>query len=704
MPTLLPSRTRPLRPLAATITPLALAFAILLTACAPAEHRQRSDRIADQVIEESQKKAMGETEPLSIVPASVMLRRQLLGDQDLPTTDAASYGPDRMPEGRHWPEEGYPYAADETPAAAPPPGEPLKLSLVEALKVAAGSSRDYQSRKEDVFRAALDLDLERHEFRLTFRGLVEGDISSDLGADPTVSGTTGTASISPAQRLKTGADLTGRLGLDVARLLAPNHATASGLFADASVSIPLLRGAGRHIVTEPLTQAERDTMYALWRLHRFRQTLAVRVASSYLGVLQQEDQVVNAEENYRRLITAAERARRLGEAGRLPEFQVDQAAQDELRARNRWISARETLERRRDDFKQLIDLPPDAAIELDRDELAALSEDVRERLLPEPEPEQDGDEPDNADEGEQVDRGNPSQRPGPGDADSPADGALPVEEAEQQPLPGVDMPVELDPPVREGEGPYELAERRAIELALENRLDLRVSLEQVYDSQRRVALAADRLRAELTLFGGADLGQRRASPSAAERGTNLSLRPDRGFYEAVLTLDLPLDRRAEAHAYRDSFISLERAARDFQSQEDQVKSEVRDGLRNLVESRESLRIQAQAVALAERRVESTELFLQAGRAEIRDLLDAQESLLTAQNALTAALIDYRLGEIELQRDMGVLMVAPDGTWTEFDPEADGEAEQPEAENGPEMGRSNDRTQPARDGIAAVEGD
>ncbi len=702
MPNLLLSRTRPSRPLAATFTTLALAFAILLTACAPAQHRERSDRIAGRVVEDSQKKAMGETEPFSIAPASVMLRRQLLGDQDLPTTDAASYGPERMPEAEHWPEDGYPYVGDGPPPAAPPPGEPLKLSLVEALQAAAGSSRDYQSRKEDVFRAALDLDLERHEFRLTFRGLVEGDISSDLGADPTVSGATGTASISPAQRLKTGADLTGRLGLDVARLLAPNHATASGLFADASVSIPLLRGAGRHIVTEPLTQAERDTMYALWRLHRFRQTLAVRVASSYLGVLQQEDQVVNAEENYRRLITAAERARRLGAAGRLPEFQVDQAAQDELRARNRWISARETLERRRDDFKRLMDLPPDAEIELDRDELAALSQDVRDRLLPEPEHEVNGDEQGNA--GDDVEQGNPPQQPGAADADLPADGALPAEEAEQQPLPGIDMPIELDPPVREGEGPYELAERRAIELALENRLDLRVSLEQVYDSQRRVALAADRLRAELTLFGGANLGQRRTSPSAAERGTNLSLRPDRGFYEAVLTLDLPLDRRAEAHAYRDSFISLERAARDFQSQEDQVKSEVREGLRNLVESRESLRIQAQAVALAERRVESTELFLQAGRAEIRDLLDAQESLLTAQNALTAALIDYRLGEIELQRDMGVLMVAPDGTWTEFDPEADVEPGQPEADNGPEMGRNNTRRQPAHDGFAAVEGD
>jgi len=86
-----------------------------------------------------------------------------------------------------------------------------------------------------------------------------------------------------------------------------------------------------------------------------------------------------------------------------------------------------------------------------------------------------------------------------------------------------------------------------------------------------------------------------------------------------------------------------------------------------LQARESYRIQLEAVALAERRVDSTALFLQAGRAEVRDVLEAQEDLVNAQNALTAALVDYRVAELNLQRDMGVLQVSDDGLWHEFDP-------------------------------------
>ena len=62
------------------------------------------------------------------------------------------------------------------------------------------------------------------------------------------------------------------------------------------------------------------------------------------------------------------------------------------------------------------------------------------------------------------------------------------------------------------------------------------------------------------------------------------------------------------------------------------------------------------------------MFLEAGRAEIRDLLEAQEDLLSAQNALTAAITTYRVAELELQRDMGVLKIDEKGLWEEFSPE------------------------------------
>ena len=88
---------------------------------------------------------------------------------------------------------------------------------------------------------------------------------------------------------------------------------------------------------------------------------------------------------------------------------------------------------------------------------------------------------------------------------------------------------------------------------------------------------------------------------------------------------------------------------------------------SLLEARESIKIQAESVRVAQRRVDSTDLFLQAGRAEIRDLLEAQNSLNSAQDALTNAVVNYRIGELQFQRDLGVLEVGSDGLWVEFDP-------------------------------------
>jgi len=66
-------------------------------------------------------------------------------------------------------------------------------------------------------------------------------------------------------------------------------------------------------------------------------------------------------------------------------------------------------------------------------------------------------------------------------------------------------------------------------------------------------------------------------------------------------------------------------------------------------------------------VRSTDLLLQAGRAEIRDVLESSEALLNTQNSLAAAIVDYRVAEMELQRDLGLLQVDEKGLWKEYDP-------------------------------------
>jgi outer membrane protein TolC len=592
----------------------AAAILSLLAACSAETHRKRVDQRAYNIVHEKQQIALGRTEPFTVEAPADALRRRLLLSQDLPYAFKASLGSEFLPPVPHWPEPR-PMADTNLVPAMPPI---LVLTLNDALQVAARNSREYQGQKEDVFRAALNLDLERDQFRASFAALISGfyrydGSQSDADASESVGLNT---SAGMAQNLMNGSSFALRLGWDLVQLLEPENFTSRSVFGDASISIPLMRGAGRHIAAEPLLQAERDVTYAIYDFERFKRSFAVTVANEYLGVLQSADQVRNAEENYRGLIASTRRARRLLDAGDLPPIQVDQSIQDELNARNRWISARESQTAALDSFKALLGLPVDATVELDHREfekLASFARRITERAT-----------------------------------------VIDVEEE----IPPADAAIELQEPSAAGAGPFEIEPEQAIQIAFRNRMDLRIAEGRVSDAQRGVVVAADRLRTELTLFGtarvtGEDLG-------------DLSL--DQGDYSALLALELPLERTAEAIAYRSSYLQLQEAVRGLQALEDAIKQDVRQRLRTLREARETLRIQALSVELARRRVRGADLNLQAGRVEIRDLLEAQEDLLSAQNALTSAAVDYRLAELELQRDLDILEVAADGLWKEFNPE------------------------------------
>jgi len=110
---------------------------------------------------------------------------------------------------------------------------------------------------------------------------------------------------------------------------------------------------------------------------------------------------------------------------------------------------------------------------------------------------------------------------------------------------------------------------------------------------------------------------------------------------------------------------MDKTLRDKNLLEDQIKLQIRDDLRDLLRARESIQIQTISVEVAAKRVVSTNRFLDEGRAQMRDVLEAQDSLLAAQNSLTSAVISYRVAELTLQRDMGLLKVGPNGIWQEY---------------------------------------
>jgi outer membrane protein TolC len=577
--------------------------------------------VAYNVIEKKQQEALGKTEPFSIERPSDTLRRRLIEEQGLPISSEASLGTDKLKPVAHWPDESYPPEASSPDANIPvEPNRPLKVSLIDALQIGARDNPDYQSRKEDVFRAALDLDLAKNAFRNIFAAGTDSQIQMDTTGDDTVTTLDNGGSVGVTRTFKNGLDVSSAVAVDLLQLLTQGGASTLGLNVDTSVSLPLLRGAGRHIVMEPLTQAERNVIYRLWDFERYKRTFAVSVAQEYYAVLRQMDSVKNARENYSSAIRSARWSRRQGDAGRISEIQVDQAVTSELSARSNWIRAEEQLKRSLDSFKtSILGLPTDSLIELDPNDMVQLRQRAEEyvKMMKE------------------------ASRSGTAAAVPPADAN-----------------VVLVPPNKQEAGPYEIDEEAAVKLAIRNRLDLRAANGAVYDAQRQVVVAADALRAGLNLGGRAQF---------ADNDTDGALSLNGGNYSALLSLDLPIERTRERNDYRKSLIDLERATRNVQDLEDQIKLAVRNELRTLLESREGLTIQAQSVVVAEKRVESARLFLEAGRVQIRDLLDAQDALLRARNQLTSAVVNYRTAELQIQRDLDLLTITKEGLWQEFSP-------------------------------------
>ena len=74
---------------------------------------------------------------------------------------------------------------------------------------------------------------------------MESLFSSDLTGEKAVDGVETSGTFSLGKKLKQGAELTTSLAIDLANLLTMGGASSIGIVGDASVSIPLLRGAGK---------------------------------------------------------------------------------------------------------------------------------------------------------------------------------------------------------------------------------------------------------------------------------------------------------------------------------------------------------------------------------------------------------------------------------------------------------------------------
>ncbi|MHC4423716.1 MAG: hypothetical protein ACYSWR_03485 [Planctomycetota bacterium] len=209
---------------------------LVLTGCkTSSKYRLDADKTATDIIQQKQMQALGQTQQVSVERPSDILRRRLLLEQNLPYSSQASLGTDKLTTIEHWPEDDYPKAQSSLePILLLETGKTPKMSLVQALQIGARNSFQYQTLKENVFQAALALDLERNEFRNIFAGQVESLISTDTTGDRTVSGTENSGAVSLGRKLESGVQLTTALAIDLANLMTLDRASSFGIASDAS--------------------------------------------------------------------------------------------------------------------------------------------------------------------------------------------------------------------------------------------------------------------------------------------------------------------------------------------------------------------------------------------------------------------------------------------------------------------------------------
>jgi outer membrane protein TolC len=247
------------------------------------------------------------------------------------------------------------------------------LTLPAAVEYATDHNRIYQLEKENLYIEALDLRLTRHQFEpLLFGTGTAGYLKDDRGEDQTEEGVEEKVSFGISRLLETGATIGANIALSWQNILMGDY--RDGLFSILSVGVtqPLLRGSDPNIVLEKLTRAERDLLYQVRSFNRFRKKFVVETITQYYLVLQTYDAAQNARSNYDTLIYVSGYAEKLSSAGRVPQFELDQAFQDKLIAWDTYIQAEKTYKQALDDFKLGLGMPTETEIQLDYNELTSL--------------------------------------------------------------------------------------------------------------------------------------------------------------------------------------------------------------------------------------------------------------------------------------------------------------------------------------------
>lgn len=552
----------------------------------------------------------------------------------------------------------------------------------QSLTLALVNSRDYQSRIENIYVTALPVTLQRFNLEpQVFAGL-SPTTGTSAGGSPanfansflyrTLEAPGGQSSVL-SQGQVAGV---GKVFMSGARVVAAfasqtvfNLTGSTPIQPNVQSIIPItivqpfLRGGGRAVTLEGLTQAERNLLYEVRAFARYRQDFVVKMmlgqsggssanlasgtgstaaggsdpTVGYMPLLQTLMQIENNRNQVLNFETVLDLQEQQvgGEGSTLTQLQVDQTNSNLQNARIQLLNSQVTFRNQLDQFKQQMGLPPDTPLMPDLELIAPYRNFLRE--LREWSVRRDR-------ELSELDV---------------ITGRLPdLDELDIK----IDDRSVLDVIIDEKFDEEEALLQAAVRVGMENRLDLMNARAQLYDSWRQIRVTANALKG---VFNVNLTNQVYTSPLDTNPFGFLSSAKQ---FSLVLNAELPLVRLSERNLYRTSLISFQQQRRALMRSEDELKRAIRQEIRQLQLTYQQYEIGKRQLILNFRQRDQSQeqLFAPGGgtdtAVQVNNLNNSTSGLNSSANNLVQTYVSYLGSRLQLFRDMGIM---PYDEWEAF---------------------------------------
>ena len=197
----------------------------------------------------------------------------------------------------------------------------------------------------------------------------------------------------------------------------------------------------------------------------------------------------------------------------------------------------------------------------------------------------------------------------------------------------------------------------AISIAMTNRLDIWNLRDQVEDTSRRVLIAKQQALPSVNALVNYNMLD---NPDH----NDFRLVPGNKNYSVGLNTDLNLNQKPERNLLRSSIVAEQQARRALDLFEENTRSDVRTGWRDLQLARKQFELARLGMEISTQRLEVEEAFNAEGLGTAINLVDAQRDMNTTRNLMVSTTINHTLVRLRLWRDMGVLFIEKDGGWVD----------------------------------------